>query len=79
MSSAVGVPLAAGFMPVRELATLRRALRLEVEETRPLFGSSRRPQRSSSYLANGRRPAQSTPASFNPSLNARLAADPQIV
>ncbi len=54
MSSAVGVPLAAWFMPVRELATLRRGLRLKVEETRPHFGSSRRPPRSGSYLANGK-------------------------
>ncbi len=57
MSSAVGVPLAARFTPVRELATLRRGLRLKVEETRPLCGSSRRPPRSGSYLADGRRPA----------------------
>ncbi len=57
MSSAVGVPLAAWFMPVRELAILRRELRLKVEETRPLLGLSRRPPRSGSYLADGRRPA----------------------
>ncbi len=43
MGSAVGYPLAARVGPVRGMAILRRALRLKVEVSRPLFGSTRPP------------------------------------